>query len=133
MEAQITLYEHEPPVEVHSITELDTTINAAAAYARAQGRPNIIFVETTNGNSLSMVVGAEETVLCFNYGHQDPPYFVSQGDLNTDEPVFTAFVTMEHHTEFLRRNVIPLAAGRAALREFLRDADLPKSVSWETL
>ena len=90
MQARITLYEHEDPVEVHSIQELDSTIDGAAEFARSEGRLNIVFVETKNGNSLSIAVGAEETVLCFSYGHNDPPYFVSQGDSNADDPVLTA-------------------------------------------
>ncbi len=133
MEARITLYEDVDPVEVHSIQELDRTVDDATEHARSEGRPNIIFVETANGNSLSIAVGADETVLCFSYGHNDPPYYVSQGDSNTDDPVFTAFVAMEHHTEYLRRNVIPLEIGRAGLREFLGEADLPASVSWVTV
>ena len=133
MQARIILHENEEPVEVHSIEELDSTIDHAAEHARSEGRPNIILIETANGNSLTIAVGADETVLCFNYGHNDPPYFVSQGNSDADYPVFTAFVAMEHHTEYLRRNVIPLDIGRAAVREFLGEADLPKIVRWETL
>lgn len=133
MDARITLYEDKEPVEIRSIRELESTIGEADTYARNEGRPNIIFVEVENGNSLSIVVGSDETVLGFNYGHNDPPYFASRGAADTNEPIFTAFVAMNHHTEFLRRHVIPCEMGLAAVREFVESADLPKCVSWETV
>ena len=133
MKARVTIYEDQEPTEVRSLEELDDAIDGAADFAQSQGRPNIIFVVTANGNSLSLVVGANDTVLCFNYGHQDPPYYVSLGEVKTDEPVLTAYVTMNHHTEFLRRNVVSLESGRNAAREFLESSDLPGRITWEEL
>ena len=60
-------------------TDVDKVIASASEGARASGLLNIIFLEADNGNYMSLVVGGDETVLCFNYGHQDPPYYASQG------------------------------------------------------
>ena len=133
MNARITVYDDEDPVEIHSIQELEATISAADIHARDEGRPNIIFVEVGNGNSFSMVVGSDETVLGFNYGHNDPPYYASRGTADTDEPIFTAFVALRHHTEFPRRYVIPAELGLAAVREFVESADLPNCVTWDAV
>jgi hypothetical protein len=133
MDARITAYEDKEPAVAHSTHELEVVIGEADAHARDAGRPNIIFVETENGNSLSMVVGADETVLGFNYGHNDPPYYASRGIADSDEPIFTAFVAMIHHTEFSRRNVISSETGLAAVREFFESADLPTCIDWDTV
>ena len=131
MEARITVYEDQDPVEVRSFRDLDSTIKEATERARSKDCPNIIFVEVGNGNSISIVVGTDETVLGFTYGHNDPPYYVSRGVADTDKPIFTAFVAMNHHTEFLRRNVIPSEAGLTAIREFVESSELPKCVEWD--
>lgn len=131
MNSRITIYEDRDPIEVHSIRDLESTIREAAAHARSEDCPNIIFVEAPNGNNLSIVVGADETVLGFTYGHNDPPYYLSRGVADTDDPVFTAYVSMNHHTEFCRRNVIPIAEGLAAVREFAESAELPNCATWD--
>lgn len=35
----------------------------------------------------------------YNYGHGDPPYYVSAGQAQTDDPVMTAYVGLAHHTD----------------------------------
>ena len=133
MKARLTIYEDQDAVEVSSIAELDEVIDSAAKHARSEGRANIIFVETANGNNLSVVVGADETVIGFTYGHQDPPYFVSLGTADSEEPIFTAYVSLNHHTEYPRSWVIPLDEGRQAIYEFVESADLPSCLKWEAL
>ncbi len=131
MNTRITISEDRGPIEVHSVLHLESTIREAAVVARSKDCPNIIFIEAPNGNNLSMVVGADETVLSFTYGHNDPPYFVSRGVSDADDPVFKAYVSMKHHTEYHRRNVVPFAEGIAAVREFAETAELPNCATWD--
>ena len=131
MEAKLTIHEHGAQAVVHELAELDAVVAEATSEALRASLPNIIFVEVPNGNSVSMVVGAPDTVLCFSYAHQNPPYYVSKGAAHTDEPVLTAFVALEHRTEYPRRWVIPLPDGMRALHEFVATGNLPTSIAWE--
>lgn len=79
---------------------------------------------------MSVVVGGEETVVGYNYGHGDPPYYASVDEAHLDNPVLTAYLGLEHHTEFPRRWVVPIAAGKKAAREFLATGKRPESITW---
>ena len=131
MEAKLTIREDAVPTVVRDVAALDAAIAEATAESLRAGFPNIIFVKVPNGNELSFVVGAAETVLGFTYAHLDPPYYVSKGVEDVDAPVLTAFVGMSHHTEYPRRWVIPLASGMLALHEFVGDGNLPCAIQWE--
>ena len=115
---------------MNSEAALDATLDEAFAEAQAAGRLNIVLLTAPNRDWLSLVVGGEETVLTFNYGHGDPPYYVSAGEAQTDDPVLTAYVGLEHHTEFPRRWVVVFAAGKQAAREFLATGKRPESTTW---
>jgi len=108
-------------------------LDEASAEARAIGRLNIVLLSAPNRDWLGIVVGGEDTVVSFNYGHGDPPYYASVGAATTDEPVLTAYVGLEHHTEFPRRWVVPSLVGRQAAREFLDTGKRPTLLGWEEL
>ena len=127
---KIIVHDNEPPIEVRDITRLNEVIRAASDEARAGERLSIIFIEAENGNSLSLVVGGDETSLAFNYGHLDPPYYSSKGVEENEEPVLTAFVSLRHHTELPRNSVIPMKEGMLAVHEFFETGELPSSVEW---
>ena len=110
--------------------ELDRTLSEAASQAQAAQLLNIVFLHASNGDQLSLVVGGEETVLGFNHGHGNPPYYASAGDAAADEPVLTAYAGLVHHTEFPRRYVVPMSVGRRAAAEFLETGARPTSVAW---
>jgi immunity protein Imm1 of predicted polymorphic toxin system len=131
MKAKLTVHELEPQIETRSIAELDAAIADATEEAVQAKRPNIVFVEAPNGNSISLVVGDVETVLGFTYAHNDPPYYMSKGATEGVEPVLTAYVASLHHTEFPRRSVIPLADGMRAIHEFVVSGELPTAIEWE--
>ena len=132
MQVKLIVRENEAPVEVNSIEELDAAISKAAQESSEAGCPNIIFIEAPNGNELSLVVRAnQDTVLGFTYGQRAPPYYVSKGDADSDHPVLTAFVALEHHTEFPRRWVVPFGDGMLAVRQFVETGDQPTAISWE--
>ena|SRR5688572_4969198 len=119
-----------PERVLRSTAELDQTLAEAAAQAQAAKLLNIVFLSAPNGDQLSLVVGGDETVLGFNHGHGNPPYYASAGEAQGDEPVLTAYAGLVHHTEFPRRWVVPMSTGRQAAIEFLSTCALPASVQW---
>jgi hypothetical protein len=125
-----SLYDRAPELILSDVNALDAVLNKASIEARAKGKLNIVVLGAPNRDWLSLVVGGDETVVGFNYGHGNPPYYASVGKDQTDEPVFTAFMGLEHHTEFPRRWVVPDAVGRQAAREFLLTGERPSSLQW---
>ena len=77
MEALITPHQAAKPVRVTTAAELDAVLRSAAGEARARGMLNVIFIESTDHNTISMVVGRAETVLVFTYNN--PAYYESGG------------------------------------------------------
>src|SRR5215469_1981875 len=125
MALRITTRDDQPPTTVSGIRDLDDILNAASEKARSGSRLNGLVVEADNGNRLLVVVGSEETVLVFNDGGPNPQYYASKGSSSDADPIFTCYITGQHHTEFLRRNVISYADGLQAAREFLESNALP--------
>jgi len=119
-----------PERVVSSDAELGATLEEAALLAKAAGKLNIIFLYAPNRDLLTLVVGGEETVLGFNYGHGEPPYFVSRGAAQADSPVLTAYVGLEHHTEFSRQWVVPARLGMEAAKQFQATGRRPSAVEW---
>lgn len=111
--------------------QLEAVLEAGSDEARTNNILSAIILEAENGNSITMVLGGEETVLGFDYGHLDPPYYASKGESDKDEPLLTCFLTFAHHTEFPRRYVIPYADGVKAVAEFLDSGGLPTCIVWE--
>lgn len=130
VELRASIRDQEPERIVNSQAVLDAVLDEASAEARARGKLNIILLAAPNRDWLSIVVGSEETVVGYNYGHGDPPYYASAGEAQTDYPVLTAYVGLEHHTEFPRRWVISFAVGKQAAREFLATGKRPESIRW---
>ena len=127
---KITIHEKEPAIRVNSIEELDSVLFEAANEAKLGEKLNIIYLEADNGNAISIAVGGDETVLGFTYSHNNPPYYASRGISGDEEPVLTAYVYLEHHTEYPRRNVIPIALAISAIHEFIESGELPASIQW---
>lgn len=125
-----SIYDRAPEPILSDVSSLDAALDNASIEARAKRRLNIIVLGAPNGDWLSLVVGGEETVVGFSYGHGNPPYYASEGTEQKDEPVFTAFMGLEHHTEFPRRWVVPDAVGREAARNFLLTGEQPSLLRW---
>lgn len=125
-----SIYDRAPELILSDISALDAALDKASLEARAKGKLNIIVLGAPNRDWLSLVVGGDETVVGFNYGDGNPPYYASLGAEQTDVPVLTAFMGLEHHTEFPRRWVIPDSDGRQAAREFLLTGERPCSLRW---
>lgn len=130
VQLSVTVEDGGPDLMVSSAPELDCVLSDAAFQSMSAGRLNIIILAAPNGDWLSLVVGGDETVVGFNHGHRNPPYYVSEGEAEIDEPVFTAFVGLQHHTEFSRRWVVPMSLGRGAALDFLATGQRPSGVRW---
>ena len=77
------------PLRVEDDNQLDEVLRTATDEARKRGILGAILIEAANGNVITMVVGGDETVLGFDYGHHDPPYYSSRGPSNEHEPILT--------------------------------------------
>jgi hypothetical protein len=62
---EVIIREEEPALAPHGLDHLDQIIDEAANEAKNQGVLSIISLNAFNGNSLSLVVGSDETVLSF--------------------------------------------------------------------
>jgi hypothetical protein len=76
---------------LRSVAELEQTLADAASRAQAAQMLNVVFLHAANGDQLSLVVGGDETVLGYNLGHGNPPYYASAGEATADEPVLIAY------------------------------------------
>ena len=128
MDLSIIVHDAEEAVRVSTVTELDRVIQMACDEARALNMLNIISLQAANGNDLSLVVGGDETVLAFMYGHHSPPYYVSRGVQASIHPVMTCYVGLAHHTEFPQRYIIAFEKGLVAAHEFAESGTLPHSI-----
>ena len=100
------------------------------AEARRDGRPQDVQVTVEGAGTLGIVLGATWSVLNCIPPHLDPPYMVSVGPDQSDEPV-TFYVAGDHHSETLRRNTIGPQAARAAIRHYVTSGELSPDVDWE--
>jgi hypothetical protein len=131
MALQVRIRDDAGPLKVEDDNQLDEVLRTATEEARKRGTLGAILIEAANGNVITMVVGANETVLGFDYGHHRPPYYSSKGPSNENEPILACQLTFQHHTEFPRKCVIPIADGVKAVQQFLHSGDLPDCINWE--
>jgi hypothetical protein len=131
MALRIRIRDDAAPLTVEDSSQLEKVLHVEAEEARMRGVLGAVLLEAANGNVITMVIGGEETVLGFDYGHHNPRYYSSRGPSNADEPVLTCLLTFRHHTEFPRKYVIPVTEGVKAAREFLDSGDLPTCINWE--
>src|SRR5262245_20691560 len=91
-----------PPTVVTDTSQLKRVLTQADQDARAASRPNIIDLKAPNGDTLSMVVGSDETVLGFTAGSGQPPFYASSGPVKDAQPVMTCYLYSTQRTEFPR-------------------------------
>jgi hypothetical protein len=130
VDLSISVHFAEPAVQISTATEFERVIRLASEEARARKMLNIIFLKAANGNNLSFVVGGDDTVLSFTYGHRNPPHYASRGAHTSTHPIMTCYVGLVHHTEFPRENVIAFERGMMAAQEFAESGTLPRSIEW---
>ena len=129
-EVRVLVEESEPETMVRTVRELEEALSHASFGAKQAGLFNIVTLTAPNGDWMSLVVGGDETVVSYNHGHGDPPYYASLREADSDDPAFTAFVSLKHHTEFPRRWVVPMSSGWQAAAEFLETGRRPTNLRW---
>jgi len=114
-----------------TVQELDALLDSITDEVSPQ-TPQAVNVVCTIGDCLTIVLGATtESYLSYVSSSGNPPYFVSVGEPSA-KGIFTFYVDLDHHSEALMRNVIPKAAARQAIREFVSNSTrLPSCVTWE--
>jgi hypothetical protein len=75
----IVVHDGEEAIHASTIAEVNRVIHMACEEARVRKMLNIIFLEAVSGNTLSLVVGGDDTVPSFIHDHRNPPYFASRG------------------------------------------------------
>jgi hypothetical protein len=109
--------------------EIDGLLDRIDLEARRGDGPQDVQVTAKSGGTLGIVVGADWSVLHYVPANLDPPYMVSVGDDQSEEPV-VFYVAGDHHSETLRRNMITPDAARAAMRHFVATGALSPNVEW---
>ena len=110
--------------------ELDGLLDRISAQAQHEGRPQDVQVTVEGAGTLGIVVGADWSVLNHIPAHRNPPYMVSLGHEQSDDPV-AFYVAGDHHSEALRRNTVTPQAARAAIRHFALTGELSPDVDWD--
>lgn len=119
--------EQESVADVATVAELDAQLDALDQVAR-RGRPTIVSL-SAHGRELTFGLGARRCVVQWE---EEPggPYMVTRGDDDTPG-VMEFFLHGEHHTEILRRNLIPAEQVRQVVREFFETGRRSDTVAWE--
>jgi hypothetical protein len=130
VDLSIAVHDGEEAIRVSTTAGLNRVIHMACEEARVGKMLNIVSLEAPSGNTLSLVVGGDDTVVSFIHGHRNPPYYASRGAEAGAHPVMTCYVGLVHHTEFPRKYVIPFEKGLIAAHEFAASESLPQSIEW---
>lgn len=94
------------------------------------GSPTLVTVELAgNGDSLSIGLGAELSVLNYVRGDRNPPYYTSAG--GSDEDALISFKFGGEWSEYPFRNAVPILTARGAMKRFCELRELPRDVVWE--
>jgi len=96
----------------------------------SSGDPTLVTVEREDtGDSLSIGLGRDMSVLNYVRGDKDPPYYTSTGGSDGDEAI--SFRFGGEWSEYSLRNAIPLSIARSAMRQFCETGELTKNIEWE--
>lgn len=113
---------------VHTIEDLDLVLDQLQKGSTAA--PILATVELpSSGDSLSIGLGREESVLNFVSGSGDPPYWSSVGKYEEEDAVI--FNIMGEFSEIPLRHLIPMDAARQVVRDFAQTGKLSDKVTWE--
>jgi hypothetical protein len=121
---------HGPRLQRVDEDELDTLLDRIDSEARRDGRPQDVQVKVEGAGTLGIVLGASWSVLNHIPPDLNPPYMVSLGSDQSENPV-TFYVAGNHHSEVPGRNTIRPQAARAAMRHYVASGELSPDVNWE--
>jgi hypothetical protein len=110
----------------------DDELRHALSEARhdAARQPLIAEVTLDEGDSLSIGLGREVSVLSYVGASRNPPYFSSQGSLRVSGGEGVVFFYYGHLTEFLPSAAVPVEDAVEAVRYFCEHGELSPQLSW---
>lgn len=112
---------------VSSPEELDTLLDKLAREAAA--KPFMVELISPQGDSMSVGLGSKKSVLSWVPAGGNPPYYASKGNPGAGGTV--VFFYRGSWSEFPGWSAVPVAAARAAMRQFLQTGGRPSTVEWE--
>ncbi len=116
-------------MHVGTIDEMDALLDTLHDDA-VRTEPMLVSVELMpSGDSLSIGLGRDVSVLNYVAGTGDPPYFTSSGGPRGDATVH--FFYMGEWSEYLLENAVPVGVARQAIRHFWATGKLDPNVAWE--
>lgn len=111
------------------IDDVDRLLDRLHEQHRNSG-PTLVTVERAdNGDSLSIGLGAELSVLNYVRGDKNPPYYTSSGGDDTEDVI--SFMFGGEWSEYPRRAAVPISVARAAMMRFCETGELSRDVMWE--
>ena len=119
--------ESEPPAEVSTGDQLDVLLDRLTANSRPDFPISVRL--QAHGCEADILLGLQES---FVYLTEVRPrrFYITVGDSHVDG-VVGFHLLGQHHTEFERRHLIPLALARSVIREFFDTGRRPVRVEWE--
>jgi hypothetical protein len=96
----------------------------------SSGQPILVDFIQAGGRSLTVGVGRDRSVLCFQSAWDGPNFWSIGSD---DGPDTTYFWYGGTQSEFADRQLVSKAVAESALREYIRTGELPGSLEWEAV
>jgi hypothetical protein len=112
---------------VSSVQELDWLLDDLAR--TAADKPFVVELISHEGDSMSVGLGSEESVLSWVSADGNPPYYASRGNREAEGTV--AFFYGGSWSEFPKWSAVPMAEARAVMRQFFQTGERPASIDWE--
>jgi hypothetical protein len=119
--------EKEPPVEVKTGQHLDQLLDRLQAEFLSDFP--IAAQLRAHDCETSILIGLPESFVYVN-DVNEKRYYITVGNASS-VGVVGFYLLGQHHTEFERRHLIPLAVARRVLREYFDSGKLPLSTKWE--
>lgn len=117
----------EPPAEIHTGEQLDHLLDELTEACRPV---QVVSVRLqAHGYEADILLGLPESFVYLTEVRA-MRYYITVGDPHA-EGVVSFHLLGQHHTEFYRRHLIPIATARRVLREFFETGQRPTSVDWE--
>jgi hypothetical protein len=105
------------------LDELDTEL---------RGAPELVDIQRgERGDTMTIGLGRDVSVLTFMRADQNPPYMQSRADdLRGKAGTFVVFHYRGHHSEFELLECIPTELAKRAVLKFCKTGQLPRDIKW---
>ena len=124
-----TVHWHDQEEQIESLQDVERLLDSIHERFRASGTPTLVVVQLEYGDSLSIGLGQEMSVLDYVKADNKPPYYASRGT-NSEEGEIS-FLFGNQASEYSLSNAVPVDAARQALTYFCETGKLSDALSWE--